>query len=157
MLAATGEVKKARVSRITAGSREWRYAQNGGRKTSSIPVFRAVKARETARRPDDTETRSEIRGWSPRRSIIQDYVASRRVCSPDDARKHKRAGKCDGEEEERWERERWEAEERERRYGANRYLFSLTKYFSLRARYAESLSRIPAELYTYAKSDQSER
>lgn len=52
--------------------------------------------------------------------------------SPDDARKHKRAGKCDGEEKERWEREHDEKRKEGRGDGADRYLFSLTKYFSLR-------------------------
>lgn len=65
-------------------------------------------------------------------------------CSPDDARKHKRAGKCDGKEK---ERDRANGERRKKGRGdeATRYLFSLTKYFSLRA--TLNLSRVLAELY----------
>lgn len=115
MLAASREVKKTHACLGLSLVRE----NDVIRKTATAKSLRfqySGRLKLERRRADDTKTHSEIRGWSPRRSIIQDYVASRRVCSPDDARKHKRAGKCDGEEEERWERERWEAEERERRW-----------------------------------------
>lgn len=152
---AEAEASEKKSACLRLPSTRWWCNVIHGCKISSILIrIPHIRASRDERRLADAATRSEIRVWSPRRSIIQSYIASRRACLPDDARVSiNEPGKCDSKEEEE-EGIGWTA--RSERKGEEMEPGLVTslepdKIF-LVARHAESLENIHQTNYTCPKS-----